>query len=220
MPLNAQTLDPFLADMLKIGSGLFWTLAYLFILRVGRKDKTYGMPLVALCANVSWEFIFSFVIPHSRPQLFIDYVWLFFDLGIVIQYLTYGKKEFPRNLPTSYFYPSFLLALSLAFLCILLLSHELDDKHGIYAAFAQNFMMSILFVFLLLKRNSSKGQSLYIALSKMVGTLIPSILFYLTFPKSYFLVFLYMAIFIFDTIYFLLLFKKLEEEGVNPWSKM
>ena len=37
-----------------------WTLAYIFIIRKAYKDKTYGIPIVDGCLNVSWEFVFSF----------------------------------------------------------------------------------------------------------------------------------------------------------------
>ena len=51
-------------DALMLGSGIFWTLTYVPIIWRGFLDQTYGMPLAALCANLSWEFIFSFVHPH------------------------------------------------------------------------------------------------------------------------------------------------------------
>jgi len=38
---------------LMLGSGAFWTLACVLIIRRGFLDETYGMPLVALCANAS-----------------------------------------------------------------------------------------------------------------------------------------------------------------------
>lgn len=220
MPLNAQTIDPTVSFWLKIGSGLFWTVAYILIIRRGLKDKYYGMPVIALCANVSWEFMFSFVIPHSKPQLYIDYVWLTFDIGILIQYLWLGKKEFPSQLSSKMFYPAFGLTLVMAFLAILMVSYEFDDKHGIYSAFAQNLMMSILFVYLLLKRNSSAGQSLYIAICKLIGTVIPSIFFHLLFPNSCLLHFLFFTILIFDVIYCVMLYLQLKSENMKPWLKV
>ena len=39
-------------------SSLFWTLAYALILRQGAKDRTFGMPLSALGANLAWEVLF------------------------------------------------------------------------------------------------------------------------------------------------------------------
>ena len=217
---NPVLLDPLIATILQISSGFFWTLTYLLIIRRGYLDKTYGMPLVAICANISWEFIFSFVFPHPQPQLYIDYLWLAFDTGILVQYLLYGKREFPATLPKNLFYPVFLLTLVLAALTILLISYEFKEFIGIYAAFGQNWIMSILFVHLLLKRNSAAGQSLYIALSKMIGTIFPSFLFYLYFPHSYLLFFLFWCIFIFDLIYFLMLYFKIKSEGINPWKRL
>lgn len=219
MPLNAQTIDPSISLWLKLGSGLFWTIAYILIIRRGFKDKYYGMPVIALCANVSWEFIFSFVIPHSKPQIFIDYVWLTFDLGILAQYIWLGKKEFPDFFPKSFFLPAFLLTLACAFLGVLAISLEFDDKHGIYAAFAQNLMMSVLFIYFLLKRNSSAGQSMYIAVFKMIGTIIPSCFFHLVFPTSILLHYLFFAILAFDLMYCEMLYFKMKKEGVKPWAK-
>ncbi len=81
-------------DALMLGSGAFWALAYLLIIRRGFLDETYGMPLVALCANVSWEFIFSFVHPHGPVQRPVNIVWFLLDLIILFQLLKYGPREF------------------------------------------------------------------------------------------------------------------------------
>jgi hypothetical protein len=166
-----------LSHFLMISSGLFWTLTYLLILRRGFLDNSYGMPMLALCANLSWEFIFSFVYPHPQPQLYINYLWLLFDGGILIQYLRLGRRDFPAHLPRVWFYPTLAVSLVLSALFILEISREFKEHIGIYAAFAQNLLMSVLFLRLLLARDSSRGQSLYIALCKMIGTLFPSVLF-------------------------------------------
>ena len=39
--------------LLLLSPGLFWTLTYVLVIRQGFRDRTYGMPLVALCANIS-----------------------------------------------------------------------------------------------------------------------------------------------------------------------
>ncbi len=176
--------------------------------------------MVALCANLSWEFIFSFVFPHPQPQLFINYLWLLFDVGILVQYLRYGASDFPDSLPKKLFYPTFLFSLLFAALLIAAMSVEFDEYIGIYAAFGQNLLMSVLFVRLFLKRGNAQGQSVYIALSKMIGTLFPSVLFYLYFPNSYLLILLYSGIFVFDLVYFLLLFFYLKKKGQNPWVRL
>jgi hypothetical protein len=209
-------VSPELSWSLEIGSGIFWTLVYLLIIRLGFRDKTYGMPITALCANISWEFIFSFMIPHGSPQNYVNVVWFVFDLVIVFQTLRFGRAVFePRRL----FYPAFVLGLVTSFGAILAITYEFHDWDGKYAAFGQNLMMSVLFIAMLLKRRDVSGQSIYIALFKMLGTLLPSILFYLRIPRSVLLNFLYVAIFIFDVIYLVLIYSEHRELKINPWTR-
>jgi hypothetical protein len=190
--------------------GIFWSLAYLLIIRQGFKDRTYGMPLAALCANISWEAIFAFLHPHSPPQLYINYAWFGLDTVIVFQFLRYGKKEFP-NLSLGQFYLIFVFALVMSFCSILFVTYEFQDWKGAYAAFGQNLMMSILFLWMFFSRNDLRGQSIYIAILKMLGTGVSSIAFYLYQPisqDSYLMPFLYLAIFISDAAYTFLVYRR------------
>src|ERR1700741_426005 len=41
--------------------GVLWTIAYIMIIWRSYKDKTYGVPFVAICTNISWEFVFTFI---------------------------------------------------------------------------------------------------------------------------------------------------------------
>ena len=190
--------------------GLFWSITYILIIRRGFKDRTYGMPLAALCANISWEAIFSFVYPVSTPQLYINYIWFLLDVLIVMQFLYYGKNEFPA-LSFRKFYAMFLLSLTTAFGLVLFITRDFKDWQGAYAAFGQNLMMSVLFIVMLYSRNNLRGQSIYIALFKMFGTGIASVAFYLYQPislGSVLLPFLYVSIFVYDIIYVILIYQK------------
>lgn len=138
--------------------GLFWSLTYILIIRRGIKDRTYGMPLAALCANISWEGIFSFIHPHSPPQLYINYIWFLLDVIIVFQFLKYGKSEFPA-LSGKKFHTMFLLALVTGFGLVLSVTYEFNDWQGAYAAFGQNLMMSVMFIVMLFGRGDLRGQS-------------------------------------------------------------
>lgn len=211
-------VDPTLANSLLITSGIFWTLTYLLILRRGAIDKNYGMPMAALCANLAWEVIFAFVYPHPFPQRIINYIWLTFDLGIMWQYLKFGRKEFPLHLPGHLFYLNFMVGLLFAGFLIAFISVEFEEFIGYYAAFGQNLLMSLLFIALLFRRNNVAGQSIYIALFKMLGTIPASVIFYLYFPNSYLLLLLFLGIFIYDLIYFFLLKAKLKAECIRPWQ--
>jgi hypothetical protein len=211
--------SPEIENLLKIGSGIFWSLTYLLIIWRGFKDRTYGMPLAALCANISWEFIFSFIYPHDPPQLYVNRVWLFLDLVIVFQFLYFGRHVFDSVLPKGSLYVFFVLSLLISFFLILGITVEFENWTGAYAAFGQNLMMSILFVVMLRRRNDLSGQSLYIAIFKMIGTILPSLLFYARHPSSLLLNSLYISIFIFDALYVVMLYAKHKELGIQPWSR-
>jgi hypothetical protein len=203
-----------------VGSGVLWTLTYLLIIRQGLLHRTYGMPLVALCANISWEFIFAFVYPHDLPQRAVNVVWLSFDVVILVQLLLYGPREF-ATLPRRLFYAAFALALTTAFGAVLTVTLQFDDSDGAYSAFGQNLMMSILFVTMLYSRGSMRGQSVWIAVLKMGGTALASFSFYLFNPDydgSILLPFLYVAILIFDGIYVgaTTAFARRERKPLNP----
>lgn len=198
-------------NQLMIGSGVCWTLTYLLIIRRGIIDLTYGMPAAALLANLAWETIYSFVYPHSMPQLAVDRIWFAFDLLILLQYLRFGPPV-PRIKLAGSFYLQFLLGFTVTFMVILLLGRELKDANGAYAAFGQNLMMSALFVTMLNQRKSIAGQSIYIAIFKMLGTLLASVAFYTqtkTYSHSLLLQFLFVAIFIYDVVYIFMLARQL-----------
>jgi hypothetical protein len=161
------------------------------------------MPLLALCANVSWEFIFSFLYPHGPVQRPVNIVWFSLDLVILFQLLRYGPREF-ADLSKRVFYAMFGLALATGFCAVLAVTYEFYDWDGAYSAFGQNLLMSVLFLAMLRARGSLRGQSVSIALSKMLGTGLASVAFYLYSPLSagsILLPFLYVATATFDLIY-------------------
>jgi hypothetical protein len=200
-----------------LAGGIFWILTYVFIISKGFKDKTYGMPLIALCANISWEFIFSFIFPHTPPQLFINYLWFGLDILIVIQFLKYGKNEF-SNLSSSKLYTLFTFLIVSEFGIILISSITIGEFKGVYSAFGQNLLMSILFIMMLFKRNSLRGQSIYIAIFKMLGTGLTSLHYYLYEPitqSSFILPSLFVSIFVFDIVYIYLIIKLYNSNNIS-----
>ena len=204
-------------EIMMIG-GVFWSATYILIIRRGFKDKTFGMPMAALCANISWEAIFAFVTPHGAPQLYVNYVWFSLDAVIVWQFLKYGKKEFP-SISRWQFYAAFALGLSIAIPMIMAVNYELDDASvGAYAAFGQNLMMSVLFVMMILNRKGVSGQSFYIGLFKMIGTGLSSAAFYFFRPgtqESVLLPLLFVVIFVFDLIYTVGIYRKCKSNGMS-----
>jgi len=193
-----------------IVSGIFWSAAYILIIRRGFKDKTFGIPLIALCANISWETIFAFITPHDAPQLYTNYVWFSLDVIIVFQFLRYGRAEF-LGLSKIVFYCMFILGIAVASSAILSVNAEFGDTDGVYAAFGQNLMMSVLFVWMLYTRGDLRGQSIYIGLFKLLGTAAASLAFYQYRPiaaESILLQYFFVLILVFDVIYLSMLIAK------------
>jgi small basic protein len=99
---------------------------------------------------------------------------------------------------------------------------ELEDC-GAYSAFGENYLMSILFLMMLFRRNSLMGQSIYIALSKMAGTALASIIACLFVPlaqKSAVFQYMFVAIFFFDLSYAAAVFYIGHKQGIAVWRRL
>jgi hypothetical protein len=184
---------------------VLWMLAYIFAICVGFRDHTYGFPLVAVCLNVSWEFLFSLVFrPESKLRMIVYLIWLALDLVILYQLLRWGAAE-QVPLIRAHFIPIVLGTLVLAVIGHVTFHNTFNDPDGEDAAFAINLVMSILFVFLLFDRPDLRGLSYATAWLKMLGTLILSLLNVFIRRddlKGYgFNLFLFATIFLFDVLY-------------------
>ena len=189
--------------------GVCWSIAYLAMIHRGFREKTYCMPAFALFFNISWEFIFAFVMPLLHPidstlELLINIIWVSFDALIFCTYLLYGRKYFPKNIDQKWFLPWSILGLAVSFLFVLLISLDISDYIGMYAAFISNLIMSVLFIDMLVKRGNPEGQSMVIAVSKCIGTMAPTVYFYIFFTNV-FILYLGVSCAVFDMIYIVML---------------
>jgi hypothetical protein len=96
------------------------------------------------------------------------------------------------------------------------------DVDGVYAAFGQNLLMSMLFVIRFFSReNSLGGQSIYIAVFKMLGTGFTSIHFYIFEPasqSSFALPFLFVSIFFFDLLYSVMIARQYKKNNKSLFA--
>lgn len=202
-----------------LASGIFWSLTYLLIIKRNYQDKACGMPLAALCANISWEFIFSFIYPHASIQRLIDVAWFLLDAILVGQYLWYERKRRVASTSNAWFYGVFFSTLVVSFCLILFVTQEFENWQGYYSAFGQNLLMSILFVRLLNERREIAGQSLYIALGKLLGTFFASLIVLRGLADSALMLFLAGAILFYDVAYVVLLYRRTRLLGLHPWRR-
>lgn len=174
------------------------------------------MPVLALILNISWEFTYSFIYPFDGYKLYLNIIWLSFDVIILYQFVKYGGIQ--RFFPMKAELASIVFGLAMAASCsyVLMVHIEFDDQRGKLTAYTINLIMSLAFNIRIMRSNYS-GQSVYIAFFKMVGTAVPSVLFYRKNPESPVLNFLYLSVFILDGIYTFMIQKKLRNAGIN-WS--
>jgi hypothetical protein len=134
-------------------------------------------------------------------------------------YVRYGRNEFPKNVDQKWFVPWSALALVVSFVVIYATTLDFGDYGGArYAAFTQNLLMSVLFVAMLVRRNSVEGQSMTIAVMKWLGTFAPTILISLQ-TGSRLILALGLIIFVYDAIYIVLLHQKFRELGIEPFTR-
>ena len=192
-------------------SFLLWTGAYVMMIVAGRRDGFCGMPLAALCANLAWETTYVLIDPHPAYQWWPNLGWLIIDCGIAYQMVKYHKRMFPL-LSFRAFLGLFVVGLLTAGFAIHFVGRSFGDDYGVYAAFGQNLMMSVLFVGWLATRPGLPGQRRSIAWLKLLGTLAASAAFlsleYLDPDKLFregdltpILIFLFAATLLFDAIY-------------------
>ena len=202
--------------LLLLGAG-GWTTVYITSIYIGFKEKTYCIPFVSLCINYAWELYFSFssvqcgTATHWCAQRIINIVWCLFDTLIVIQLLIYGYKYFSKIIHKYVWYSTLIFIFSSALTFINLFQASFDPSGGI-AAFADNYLMSCLFIsFFYVRKATSgqnlEGQSLIIAICKFIGTLANSISWGLcSGMNAPVLVYIYVMIALLDVFYTGLLF--------------
>lgn len=194
-----------------------WMAAYVLILRRAHRDKAYGMPLLALCLNITWEGV-AFMSPNPVTLWkYIEGIWLFIDVALLWQLWKYGRDE---ALPGSL--KPFFLPLVIGTLVLCTIFHWTwlkfwDDKLLFVDAFIINLVMSVMFIQLWFRRlPNGKGLSISAAWCKMIGTALTSIQCGVFLPlvmseASYrdswaFMWFLYGTIFVIDCLYLYLLY--------------
>lgn len=158
--------------------GLSWSIAYMDIIRIGFKQRTYAMPFLALAFNFTWEVynsIQTYIIEGFHTMTIINIIWTALDFVIFYTYIKFGNFEAKKA--KGKFYLIIISVLLLFFIIQKYMAHSYGFLiGGIYTAFVSNLVMSMLFIRMFFLRKGIKGQSLLIAYTKCIGTLSGTIL--------------------------------------------
>jgi hypothetical protein len=189
------------------GAAMFWVWTYLETIRIIRRNKTIGIPVVAVCLNFGFEVTTSFFfLPNMGKLVVFGYwAWMLLDCYIVYHTFFYGHKQllipFMRRHFKLFFVGGALFAFILEYLFIQ--SHDIPDSP--YDAYLINFTMSMCFLYLAFLRNFD-GNSLIIAWTKFLGTGWTSVVFWMRYPEDHFLITLYIGTALMDILYIHLLY--------------
>ncbi len=197
--------------------GFFWLCAYVLAIRRARVDKRSGLPVIAVGLDVAWEFSYSLIVFQAPDQRPFDFAWFLLDLIIMRQALRYGPKDYPA-LSRLEFRKLFFAILGFSLILLPAVTIEINDYYGGYTGFGANCFVSLAFILMLQRRGSSAGQSMYIALSKLIGSVAAMILTISQFPHSRLFPVLCLTTFVLDVTYATMLHRQIRAEGASPWA--
>jgi hypothetical protein len=119
------------------------------------------------------------------------------------------------------FVPSFLVCVGISGgLCVAFVQDLGLARGNSYAGWIDQFLIGASYVAFLLKRPGLEGQSLYIVLTRLLGTLLIIPAQELEAPGLRVLQVLYGGFILFDLTYLVLYVRRCRALGVNPWRRL
>lgn len=155
---------------LDFACGFSWTIAYIVAIVHGFRHKTWCIPALSICMNLSWEFCAVWnrlmIGAASGLPFTMQLSWLIFDLGILAGWLLFDRKsgkQLCRN----------LMLLTIVF-AIVFWATRIQGAWE-FSVFLINVIMSVEFI-LRLEKDDSGWTSRIIAVAKLIGTSAATIL--------------------------------------------
>jgi hypothetical protein len=164
-----------------------WTVAYAQIVYTSHREKTYGLPLVSIFQNFTWEFIFSFqlIAPGVVALVWGNRLWFVVDCVIVLQVFLYGKQSQKHPWVRDHFYAIAVASLVCTGFGVYAFAAYFNDVYGLALSFLINLLMSVLFIAMLFERPDLKGLPYGAAWAKMIGTAAGALFCYIWWPMQF-----------------------------------
>jgi hypothetical protein len=199
---------------------LCWAIAYVLIIRQCCRERTYGLPLVAIVMNFTWELQYSLVQPPRCDDGTLDVAkaamilaWAALDAVIVLQLFCYGRAQQTIDEIKRYFPFVVVGSLLLAAAGNLTFARFHQDEAAPLSGVIINFVMSLLFIFLLFARPTLQGIGWYASSFRVAGNSVIFLanIFLLQANRPSmrgFVMFLFVGTAIFDLIFMALLYQR------------
>ncbi|RMH16202.1 MAG: hypothetical protein D6701_09180 [Gemmatimonadetes bacterium] len=163
--------SPLAQNLWSLGGLVFWLVAYVLMIRRGVRDRSYSMPVIGLAFNVAWELYYSVFSQAPAVERIGVGMYLALDLGVLWTCFRFGPEDFRSDLVRRWFRPGLAVMLGTAFLLIRQFAIAFNDEVGHLSASIIVMVYSMLLIAMLLRRDSVRGQSLYIAICILMGDL-------------------------------------------------
>ncbi|MDB5121266.1 MAG: hypothetical protein JWN56_2484 [Sphingobacteriales bacterium] len=206
-----NTKDYSATELITFGVGCFcWIIVYFYTLKSIKEKQFIEIPLITVCGNIIWEFLWSWVFHTDMGNLFQwGYrIWFFMDCLIVYGLFRYGYKQisipFFRDKAKALIILAMLSWLPLLYFYIK--NYDAPISHmGAYSGYILNVMISALYIPLVIRLNDWKMFSYPAAWYKAIGNLLINIFCFLHF-NDWFLLSLCILTSILDAYYLFLFY--------------
>lgn len=161
---------------------LFWVVAYVVTIQNIRKFRFVEIPVVGACANLAWEFTWSFPFADQVSGM-LGYgilwgyrIWFLLDLYIFYSILRYGHEQVSTAVIRKYFKPITIFMLLAWIAAFYFYARQgLDTPIGTITAYFDNLPLSALYIVLVLRQSHLYHFSRVVKWSKMLGTGLVSV---------------------------------------------
>lgn len=151
--------------ILSIGVCVCWLANYVAVIHKSFQDRTYGMPLMPLCCNIAYEFVYGVIYPPDIPNWpYIFASWLTLNFIVVYAATKFAPNEWAhaplvkRNLP-------WIFAVSIAGWIsahVALVAHIGQTPAAAWSAWFCQLFLSAGGLCQLIVRGSTRGTSFFI----------------------------------------------------------
>ena len=211
--------SPSISLTLQLLTAVSWTAAYALAIRRSLLDRTTSFPAIAVGLNLTWEMLFVFRYPQAGVQGGVNVLWLVLDLILAwttVSFASSLRVSGGFQLPVAVWFPG-LVALS--YVINLGLTSLSGSYDGGLSAFVINLAMSVAFVWMGTNRRDIQGQSVLIAALKLLGSLASAIE-YQQYLNNYWPVGLFLAIFVFDVWYLVLIGRRQRTASIGMFARI
>ncbi|MBI5512966.1 MAG: hypothetical protein HY909_04315 [Deltaproteobacteria bacterium] len=199
-----------------VGCGL-WAVLYVIIIRNSLKYKFIEMPMIALAASISWEFIWAWFYKTNMGHLaqFTYRLWFVVDIGLFVLLWLYGHKQGWAEAIRKNFRPA--LVFSVACWILFFFTYPVSDSNqfaypgryrtdhyiGAITAYVDNLVISAAYIFQLARMRDVRAMSPWVAWLKGIGTGLNTVFMFIVFTKDYLLQSMGLVVLILDLVYIL-----------------